>query len=52
MPGIKDYRLKLVTLNTVEEINDVLDEIAEVYDGYEFEKTAIELVNYHEKCPL
>lgn len=26
LPGIKDYRLKLVTLETVEEIDAVLDE--------------------------
>jgi hypothetical protein len=22
------------------------------YSGYEFEKSAIELMNYHEKCPI
>jgi nifR3 family TIM-barrel protein len=52
LPNIKEYRGKLVTLNTEEEINEVLKEIASVYAGYEFEKTPIELVNYHEKCPV
>jgi tRNA-dihydrouridine synthase B len=52
MPGIKDYRLKLVTLDTVAEIDAVLDEIAIKYSGYQFEKTPIELINYHEKCPV
>lgn len=52
LPGIKDYRLKLVTLNTVEEIDEVLDEIKNKYAGFEFIKTPIELVNYHEKCPV
>ncbi len=52
LPGIKDYRLQLVTLKTVEEIDAVLDEIVTKYAGYEFEKTPIELINYHEKCPL
>jgi tRNA-dihydrouridine synthase B len=52
LPGIKDYRLQLVTLKTVEEIDAVLDEIGIKYAGYEFVKTPIELVNYHEKCPL
>ena len=52
MPGIKDCRLQLVTLNTVEEIDEVLDEIVIKYSGYEFEKTPIELINYHEKCPV
>ena len=52
MPGIKDYRFKLVTLDTVEEIDAVLDEIVIKYSGYTFEKTPIELINYHEKCPV
>ena len=52
LPGIKDYRSRLVTLMTVEEIDAVLDEIVTKYAGYEFEKTAIELINYHEKCPI
>ena len=52
LPNIKDFRLKLVTLMTGEEINAVLDEIAVKYAGYEFPKTNIELINYHEKCPV
>jgi hypothetical protein len=52
LPGIKDYRLKLVTLENVEEIVAVLDEIVVKYAGYEFIKTPIELINYHEKCPV
>mgnify|MGYP003455024038 FL=1 len=51
LPGIKEYRLRLVTLEAVEEIDAVLDEILIRYAGYTFEKTAIELINYHEKCP-
>ncbi len=51
LPNIKDYRTKLVTLKTVEEIDQVLNEIAVVYSGFEFQKTPIELINYHEKCP-
>jgi hypothetical protein len=38
-------------LKTEEEINEVFDEIITTYSGFEFEKTPIELVNYHEKCP-
>jgi len=30
----------------------VLNEISRVYAGYTFEKTPIELINYHEKCPV
>jgi tRNA-dihydrouridine synthase B len=52
LPGIKEYRGKLVTLETVAEIDAVLDEIVLKYSGYEFEKTAIELINYHENCPV
>lgn len=52
LPGIKDYRLRLVTLPDAASINEVLDEISEHYKGYEFERTPIEIINYHEKCPL
>ena len=52
LPNIKEYRGRLVTLTTVPEINAVLDEIAIAYAGYSFEKTPIELINYHEKCPV
>ncbi len=52
LPNIKEFRNRLVTLKTEEEINDVLDEIVTTYAGYEFEHSPIELVNYHEKCPV
>ncbi|MEO6489197.1 MAG: tRNA dihydrouridine synthase DusB [Ferruginibacter sp.] len=52
LPGIKEYRLRLVTLNQPEEIYEVLQEISTHYSGYEFERTPIEIINYHEKCPL
>ncbi|MFM7671506.1 MAG: tRNA dihydrouridine synthase DusB [Bacteroidota bacterium] len=52
LPNIKDYRLKLVTLKTEEEINAVLDEIGKVYAGYSFEKTPIQLIDYHQNCPV
>jgi nifR3 family TIM-barrel protein len=52
LPNIKDYRLKLVTMKTEEEINAVLDEIGQVYAGYTFEKAPIKLVDYHQNCPV
>jgi tRNA-dihydrouridine synthase B len=52
LPNIKEYRNRLVTLSTIEEVNEVLDEVARVYEGFELQKTPIELVNYHEKCPV
>jgi nifR3 family TIM-barrel protein len=52
LPGIKDYRYQLVTLKTVDDIDAILDEIGVKYAGFQFEKTPIELINYHEKCPV
>ena len=52
LPNIKEYRLKLVTLNDKDAINEVLDEIVYKYQGFEFQKTPIVLENYHENCPL
>lgn len=52
LPGIKEYRYKLVTLTSLEEVDEVLQEIRRHYAGYSFERTPIELVNYHEKCAL
>ena len=52
LPNIKEYRTKLVTMNQVEEIDEVLDQVIKAYSGYTFEKTPIELINYHEKCPV
>ncbi|MDD2793225.1 MAG: tRNA dihydrouridine synthase DusB [Sediminibacterium sp.] len=52
LPGIKEFRARLVTLMLQEEIESVLDEVATAYKGYEIERTPIELINYHEKCPL
>jgi nifR3 family TIM-barrel protein len=52
MPNIKEFRSKLVTLREIDEIEAVLDEIVQQYSGYEFERSPIELINYHEHCPV
>ncbi len=52
LPNIKEYRLRLVTLKNIDEIVEVLDEIVIKYSGFEFERSAIELINYHEKCAV
>jgi len=52
LPNIKEYRNKLVILKTVEEIDEVLNEIVSFYSGFEFERVPIQLVNYHEKCAV
>jgi tRNA-dihydrouridine synthase B len=52
LPHIKDFRARLVTINTEEEINLVLDEVIEKYSGYQIAATPIELIDYHQKCSL
>lgn len=37
-PGVKEYRSKLVKLNTYEEIDEVLADVLKRYDGYTVEK--------------
>ena len=43
LPNIKEYRLKLVTVKSAEQINDVLDEIAKVYAGCQFESREVDM---------
>lgn len=52
LPNIKEYRSRLVTLTSVPEIEAVLDEVQLHYGGLIIERTPIELINYHEKCPV
>lgn len=52
LPNIKDFRAKLVTLMLKEEVIEVLDEILTHYQGIEIAHSPIELIDYHEKCPL
>lgn len=52
LPNIKEFRSRLVTLPTKEEVEVVLDEMLAYYKGYEFERTPIEIIDYHQKCPL
>lgn len=52
LPNIKEYRNRLVTLTSPEEINEVLNEVVNTYSGYKFERDVIELLNYHEKCAV
>lgn len=52
LPNIKEFRSRLVILNTVEEIDAVLDEIVQKFSGFEFEHSKIELIDYHQNCPV
>jgi nifR3 family TIM-barrel protein len=50
LPNIKEYRLKLVTYKTAEEIDAVLDEIIQVYSGFQFERRQVEMDNLSYNC--
>lgn len=52
MPNIKEYRSKLVTLEQLEEIDAVLDDILNNFKGFEFAPTPIDLPDYHVNCPV
>jgi len=52
LPGIKEFRNRLVLLATREEVEEVLDEVLVRYKGFEVEREPIELINYHENCAL
>ncbi|MEO7264859.1 MAG: tRNA dihydrouridine synthase DusB, partial [Ferruginibacter sp.] len=39
LPGIKEYRYKLVTLTSPEDVFEVLEDISRHYEGYNFERT-------------
>jgi tRNA-dihydrouridine synthase len=52
LPGIKEFRNKLVVLKTMEEVEAVLDEVQKHYRGFEVERTDIVLENYHEHCAI
>jgi tRNA-dihydrouridine synthase B len=52
LPGIKEFRYKLVTLTSPEAINEVFDEISLHYKDYQFPHVPIEIIDYHQKCPL
>src|SRR6476659_5589788 len=43
LPNIKEYRLKLVTISEVEEIDEVLNEIIKQYSGFEFAHRKIDM---------
>ena len=50
LPNIKEYRLKLVTVHSVEEIDEVLDEIMKVYAGYQFERRKVDMETMAYSC--
>src|SRR5215204_4133341 len=50
LPNIKEFRLKLVTICEVEQIDDVLSEIIKYYDGYEFIPRKIDMDSMAYSC--
>jgi tRNA-dihydrouridine synthase B len=50
LPNIKEYRLKLVTISEVAEIDDVLEQIINSYDGYEFKPRLVEMDSMAYNC--
>jgi tRNA-dihydrouridine synthase B len=50
LPNIKEYRLKLVTLPEVEQIDEVLNEIEKHYDGYEFTPRKVDMDSMAYSC--
>ena len=52
LPNIKEYRLKLVTLKTEEEINEVLNEVVRVYSGFKFERRKVNMEGMAYSCAV
>jgi nifR3 family TIM-barrel protein len=50
LPNIKDFRLQLVTLKSVEEIGSVLDVIQSTYQGFQFEPRKVEIFQHAWGC--
>jgi tRNA-dihydrouridine synthase B len=52
LPGIKEFIKKLMPLDETASILELLDEINQHYADFEIPYMPIELINYHEKCPI
>ncbi len=50
LPNIKEYRLKLVTISEVEQIDDILNEIEKNYTGYEFAARTVNMETMAYSC--
>lgn len=50
LPNIKEFRLKLVTISEVEQIDEVLNEIEKCYSGYEFAPRKIDMDSMAYSC--
>ena len=52
LPSIKDYLKRIMELNEPEAIFELIDEMKMNYSGFEISELPIEIINYHEKCPI
>jgi tRNA-dihydrouridine synthase B len=52
LPGIRPFLQQLMTLTSPRHIHEVLNEIGDHFEKIDVSETTIELVNYHERCPL
>jgi hypothetical protein len=43
LPNIREYRTKLVTVKSMAEIDELLHEIVQVYDGFAFAPRKVEM---------
>ncbi|MGZ3840335.1 MAG: tRNA dihydrouridine synthase DusB [Flavisolibacter sp.] len=50
LPNIKEFRLRLVTISEVEEIDEVLQEIISQYDGYAFSPRKLDMDSMAYSC--
>ena len=50
LPNIKDFRLQLVTVSEVEQIDDILLKIEKYYEGYVFEPRKINMESMAYSC--
>jgi tRNA-dihydrouridine synthase len=50
LPNIKDFRLKLVTISEVEQIDEVLNDIVKYYDGFEFAPRKVDMGSMAYSC--
>jgi tRNA-dihydrouridine synthase B len=50
LPNIKEFRLKLVTISEVEEIDQVLQEVIRAYEGYQFTPRKVDMDSMAYSC--
>ena len=50
LPNVKEFRLKLVTLSEVEQVDEVLNEIVRYYDGHQFAPRKIDMDTMAYSC--